>query len=294
MGTNPFVKPEKYSTPIGFRKDGRPIYLMAGGSVDSLENPVPGETAPNPTPGAAPVQHGDEVFTKADLEAAIENARKQEKDKVYGRLNTLQEQLAEVNRREQERQQAEEAARAKAEEEARRKEEENLSAKELLARKEQEWQERLNSTTQTFEQKMAQIQAEREQERALLEKDRELAALQAFTQRRLAEEADSIAPQLVDFIRGNSQEEIEQSIAVAKAKSQEIVQAVQAANTAARSQQRGVSSTGYAPVGPMEIEGGNRQYSAEDIRNMDVAEYAKFRQQIPGLGGASNNRGLFG
>lgn len=267
---------------------------LYGGYTMTLDTgTAPDPAAPPATPPAPP--SGDEVFTKADLEAAIEKARTQEKDKVYGRLNTLQEQLAEVNKREQERQAAEEAARAKAEEESRRKEEENLSAKELLARKEQEWQERLNSTTQTFEQRMAQLQTEREQERALLEKDRELAALQAYTQKRLGEETENIAPQLVDFIRGNSAEEIEQSIAVAKAKSQEIIQAVQQAQVAARSQQRGVSSTGYAPVGPMEVEGGSRQYSAEDIRNMNVEEYAKFRQSVPGLGNAtSNNRGLFG
>ena len=283
--------PGKYTTPLGFTSKGKPIFLIAGGSVDSLESVVPEQ---EPTPPQAPnTGQGETYFTKADLDAAIERARQQEKDKVYGRLESMQTKLSEWDQREKDRVAAEEAARKQAEDEAKRRSEEDLSAKDLLTKREQEWQERLNSTQAEWEKRFETIQQEREQERALLEKEREFASLQAYTQSRLAEEQENIAPQLVDFINGRTKEEIEQSIAVAKAKSAEIAEQVRTAMQTARAAQRGTSITGFAPVGPMETEAGQRQYSPEDIAAMDMNEYAKFRKNLP-IGGGPNNRGLFG
>jgi hypothetical protein len=185
--------------------------------------------------------------------------------------------------------------RRKAEEAAKAAEEENLSAKELLAKRDKEWEERFQTAEQSWEERLNSIQQGYEQERALLEKDKQFASLQAYTQQRLSEESDNIAPQLFDYINGSTQEEIEQSIEHAKAKSLEIAADAQRAFQAARSQQRGVSATGYAPVGPLEVEGGTRTYSPEDIAAMDMQSYAKLRGQLPGVtNGANGNRGLFG
>lgn len=267
---------------------------MSQPAIENTPVSTPG-TSPStpPAPVSTPAVNPDNVFTKADVEAAVEKARQQEKDKLYGKVSTLEERLAEVAQREEARQAAEEQARKDAEEVARKSREEDMSAKELLNQREQEWQERLNTTTQSFEARLAEIQTQREQEQALLEKERSFSALSAYKAERLAAESEHIAPQFHDFITGNSQEEIEQSIAVAKAKSAEVAEQVQAALQAARAGSRGTSVSGYAPVGPMEFEAGQRQYSAADIQNMDMAEYAKHRASLIG-GGGPNNRGLFG
>jgi uncharacterized membrane protein YqiK len=281
--------PSRFKTPLAFNpKTGRPVYLIGGGS-QMLEEipPAPANNPPAPT---------ERTFTADDLQ----KARQEEKDKVYSRLEqeaaqrkALEDEVAKLRIAQQEREAAEAAARQQAEEAARLKAESEMSAKDLLAQREREIQERLSQATTEWEQKFQQMQQEREQEKALLEKERELAALQAYTQKRVAEERDNIAPQLLDFIQGNTPEQIEHSIESVKAKSQEIANAAREAIAAQRASQRGVAPTGYAPVGPMEIEGGTRQYSPEDIQNMDMQEYAKFRQQIPGLA-TNHNRGLYG
>lgn len=270
-----------------------------GGNVTDLQQSPPSTTTNGPVtttisaPTDAPVESR---FTADD----IQKARQEEKDKVYSRLEqeaaqrkALEDQVAELLKSQKEREDAEAAARAAAEDQAKRKAEEEMSAKDLLAQREQELNFRLAETQSEWEQKFAQMQQEREQERAILQKEKELADLRAYTQQRVADEADNIAPQLRDFISGNSREEIEQSIDRVKAKSQEIANAAREAFQQARASQRGVAPTGYAPVGPMETEGGTRQYSAQDIQQMDMAEYAKLRQQI-GLSDAGNNRGMYG
>lgn len=282
--------PSRFKTPLAFNpKTGRPVYLIGGGSQMAEEIP-PAPPANNPP---APTER---TFSADDLQ----KARQEEKDKVYSRLEqeaaqrkALEDQVAELLKAQQEREAAEAAARQAAEEEARRKAESEMSAKDLLAQRERELQERLSQTTTEWEKKFQQMQQEREHERALLEKERELAALQAYTQKRVAEERDNIAPQLLDFITGNTPDQIEQSIESVKAKSLEIANAAREAMASARAAQRGVAPTGYAPVGPMEIEGGTRQYSTEDIAQMDMQTYAKFRQNIPGLA-QNRNVGLYG
>lgn len=262
----------------------------------SIDSTTSGSSTTNgPVFTTPPPAEPEARFTAADLE----KARREEKDKVYGRLDevaeqnkTLQAQLADLLAESTARKEAEEAARREAEEAAQKAAEAELSARDLIAKREAELAERLSQTTNEWEQKFQQIAAEREQERAMAEKEREMATLIAYTQQRVAEEADNIAPQLRDFIGGNTQAEIDASIERVKAKSAEIVGAMQETLQQQRSVQRGVSPTGYAPVGPLEGVGGQRQYSAEDIRGMSIEEYAKFRQQA-GIAGSTAPRGLF-
>lgn len=262
--------------------------IYAGWSM-TLGDPPPSE----PAAPASVTGQGETVFSKADLEAAIEKARKQEKDKLYDKINGLESRLSEWDQREQARLAAEEEARNNAAAQQRAAEEENLSAKELLARKEQEWKEQFTSLNQTWEQRIQQMQQEQAQKEALLEKEREFATLQAYTQRRLAEEADNIAPQLVDFVNGRNVEEIEASIATIKAKSAEIGAMVQSVVGQAQPQPRGTAVTGFGPVGPTEFQAGTESYSIDDIKNMDMNQFAQLRSKL-GLGGSANNRGMFG
>lgn len=294
MGRNTLMIPKKYTTPLGYNpKTGKPLFLMAGGQDDPSNPVVVVDGQQDPPKQEAPKAPGDDVFTKAQLQEAVEKAREQEKSKLYGRVDSLTNKLSEWEQRDKERLAAEEAQRKEAEEAARREEEDQLSAKELLARKEQEWQARLQETQQSFEQQLSQLEQQRAQEQALLEQQRNFHALQAHRSAALEANKDQIAPQFVDFIRGNTPEEIDAAVATAVAKSQEIVAEIQQAQQNLRAQQRGVSSTGYAPVGPMETGSQTRDYSPEEIRNMSPQQYAEFRQKI-GIGGGGNNRGLFG
>lgn len=228
----------------------------------------------------------DARFTAADLE----RVRQEEKDKLYGRLTKVDERSealeAELKTLREERQarEAEEAQHKQAEEDAAKaKAESEMSAKRLLEERSSEWEKR-------FE----QIEREREQERAALAKESEYNRLRAYIQERAGAERANIAPELVDLISGNTPEEVDASIQMLKDKTSQIFESVQSAQETARSQMRGVAATGYTGNGPTDSEAGSRQLSAEDIKNMPMAEFAKYRSQLLGAASnRSNNRGLF-
>lgn len=285
---------DRFLVPVGYRADGRSIFPIAGGSVESPEQ-VP--TPPAPPEPPQQNQPTERTFTSDDLE----RARQQEKDKVYQRLEqerkqreAFETQVNELLEREKKQQEEQAERQRQADEEAKKQAEAEMSAKELLEEREREWNNRFEKSQASFEERLNQVNQEREAERALLEKERELSALQGYIQRRVAEENDNIAPQLRDFVTGNTQDEVDHSIELIKAKSAELAEAAQTAFQQARSRMPGVSPTGYTPTGPMEVEGSTRSYSAQDIQNMDMAEYAKLRQQIPGLNGSQTNRGMYG
>lgn len=262
---------------IGHRKDGRPIYLQAGGSTEIPEVQPPDPVAAVPPSGP--------WFTQAD----IEDARKQEKDKLYSRLNTqgsklnaLEEQLKTWQTERDAADQARQTAEQETAEAQRRQAEEELSVRELLAKREQEWTARLE-----------QVHKDTAAQMALLQKDRELAQLQAFIQRRVMEESEHIAPQLVDLVTGNTPEEVEASIATMRTKTAEIMTGLQEASTVLASNMRGVSTNGFVADGPLDNQTATHQISAEELGSMPLSQYAKHRQQL--LGGAANgNGGLFG
>ncbi|MFC9505417.1 hypothetical protein [Streptomyces sp. NPDC057002] len=235
-------------------------------------------------PPAPPAQ--GRTFTAED----IAKARQEEKDKLYSRLTKGDERLqaleAELTtlREEREAREKAEADRQTAEEQAaKEKAEAEMSARKLVEERSTEW-----------EQKFAELQREREQERAALAKEAEFNRLRAYIQERLTAESNSIAPELRDLVAGNTPEEVDQSIEMLKAKTDAIFQSVQQAQQTARSQMRGVASTGYTGNGPTDGDAGARQLSVDDIKNMPMSEFAKYRSQL--LGAAANNssnRGLF-
>jgi hypothetical protein len=270
---------------LGYRKDGRPIRPVAGGAPQPGEGGDPVITVPAavvepPTPAPA-----EPRFTAED----IQRARQEEKDKLYKRLESVESQNKkfldeiEAQRKAREDAQADEARRQQeAAAEAKRKAEDDMSAKDLLSQKEQEWSSR-------FE----QIERQREEERLLFQKEQEFNNLQTYIQRRVGEETNEIAPELLDFVGGNSPEEVEASIATVKAKTQAILESVQQAAIQQRASMRGVSPTGYSTTGPMDTDPGTKSYSLSDLRDMPMSEYAKIRGQL-GVGqAAQNQRGLY-
>jgi len=232
---------------------------------------------PNGTTGTGPAKddnrHSDpRTFSVED----IEKARREEKDKLYGEIGNLKEELKAIKaEREKANKLAEDAAakqaadQAKAEADAKKKAEEEMSVKELLATKEQEWQEQLNA-----------IKAERERDQELLAKERRYNELVSYRQRRLEEESDTIMPELRDMVTlGNTEQEIEASIQALQDRTQRILEQITAGQQAARQQQRTTSATA-PPVGPLESQPEFQQLTNDDLKNMDIQTYAKNRDRL--------------
>ena len=225
------------------------------------------------------------VFTADDLA----KAREQEKAKVYPKMEKMAEELAAL-KKQQEEVAAKEAERAaqraakKAEElaKAKQKEEEELSVKELLTKKEQEFQSQLENE-----------RLEREKAFALLEKERQFAELMSYRQTRLEQERDSIVPELIDLIQGNSKDEIEQSIGMLKEKSSSILASAQAAMQSAKQQMAGTRITAPAS-GPLDNDSEQTSYSPDSLRDMSMADYAKQRAKLLGSAASNRGQGLFG
>jgi hypothetical protein len=234
----------------------------------------------------------EKLFTQAEVAEALAKARKEEKDKLYPDIASLKDQFAQSQKTIAElAQQREEdiaaATRKKQEKEsaAKAKQEEEMSAKDLLEAK-------LRETNDTWEKRFTNLQAERDQEKALADKERKYNELVSYRNTRLAELSKEIAPEFHDFISGESQEQIEAAIARAQAGTQSILAGIQQATQ--QVPPRGVSPTGYTGFGPLDSAGGPKQLSAEDINAMSLAEYGEWRNKN-GMAAkeATRSRGLF-
>lgn len=223
-------------------------------------------------------------FTAEDVKAAQEKARKEEKDKLYPQLKKFEEELGEARKEREGRQAEEEKRQAMVKEAERLKAESEMSAKELIEKTNSEWRSQF-----------AELQAEREQERAVHNKEQEFTRLREYTREQTAAAiaANEVAPELVDFVGGNNKEEIDRSLEVVKLKTNEILAGLQAASQQVRAGMRGVSTTGYAVSGPMENNSVNKTYTNEELAAMPPSEWAKVRHHFIGAG-ATNNRGMFG
>lgn len=244
-------------------------------------------------------QTTDESTTQGRIftEEEVEKIRRQEKDKLYkkieeesSRVKTLEEQLNSLTQeREQARLEAEE--RAKREQELlRQRETEELSAKDLLLKREEEFNQRLQQVEEEFSSKLSEIERQRQAQEALLEKEREIQALESYRQRRIAEEQETIIPELRDLIAGNTPEEIDESIAVLRDRSNAIIESIQQATQQQQGRLRGVLPTA-PPTGPVENQTEYQTLSAEDIRNMPMDQYVKMRERL--MQAARNPRGRF-
>jgi len=223
-------------------------------------------------------------FTAED----ISKARAQEKAKLYPQIDKMAEELATLRRREEERaaveaeresQRKERAAQRDAERKA--KEEDEMSFKELLKNKEEEWASKLEAE-----------RLEREKAFALLEREREFQELSTFRQQRVEQERDNIVPELIDLVSGNTKDEIENSIADLKSRTNKLLESV--AQVAQQSRKEMVGTRITVPAsGPLDNDSDSRTYSPNDISNMSMADYAKNRSKL--LGNSKNSgQGLFG
>jgi len=241
-----------------------------------------------PTTVETPEVSGEAMATSYTADD-LAKAREQEKAKVYPQLEKMKAELASLKKKAEDdaaREAEKAAARAakKAEEEAKQKQkaEEELSVKELLAKKEQEFQAQLDTE-----------RLEREKAFALLEKERQFAELMNYRSQRLEQERDTIVPELIDLIQGNSKDEVEQSISLLKEKSASILASAQAAMQSAKQQMAGTRITAPAS-GPLDNDSEQTSYTPDSVRDMSMADYAKQRAKLLGTAASNRGQGLFG
>ena len=199
----------------------------------------------------------------------IENARKQEKDKLYGRIEDMSGQLRQL----QEAREAEAAERERLAEEAaaatRAREEDELNVRDLLEKRDREFQEALAERDRRYE-----------TDREIFARERALQEAELYRRDRIAQEAQDIIPEVRDQITGNTPEEIDQSIEMWKQRSAAIIANMLAAEPPqVPFQPRGAAPTA-PPVGPMEQLPDYQQITPDDIRGMDMETYKKYRPQL--------------
>jgi hypothetical protein len=219
----------------------------------------------------------------------IAKAREQEKAKLYPQLEKMKEELANLKRerdetaaREAERQTRYADEEARAAQLKKEQEESELSFKDLLKKKEQEFNSQLENE-----------RLERERAIALLEQERKFQELMNFRQSRLEQERENIIPELIDLIEGSTQDEIEQSVATLKEKSARILDSAQQAMQSARAQMAGPRVTAPAS-GPLDNDSSQQSFTPDSIRDMSLADYAKQRAKLLGNAASNRGQGLFG
>jgi hypothetical protein len=207
----------------------------------------------------------------------IERARQQEKDKLYGRIDTLQQQMTEFQAAREAEQAERDRLAAEAAETLRLKEEGEMELRDLLTRRDTEWQTKITDLERRFD-----------ADRAVFQKEREFTEVQMYKRDRIEQEAEFILPELRDLITGETPESIDASIEVMKARTEQIFANMQAANQITPFQQpRGAAPTA-PPVGPMEQLPNYETLTPQDIQGMDMDTYKKYRTQL--LAATSPNR----
>ena len=210
-------------------------------------------------------------------EEEVNEIRRQEKDKLYGRIETMGSQLEEL----QSARAAEAAERERLAQEAaeaqRLKEEGELEVRDLLARKETEWQQQLAKLEQRYD-----------ADRAVFDRERQFNELQEYRRMRVEQESEFILPELRDLITGDNPAAVDASIEVMKARTEQIFANLSAANQPVMPQPRGAAPTS-PPVGPMEQLPSYESLTPEDIKGMDMETYKRYRSQL--LQATSPNRG---
>ncbi len=246
---------------------GQPIQAPPGSTIHV--------NVPSPEPPAEP----PEGYISRDqleeiLNAERERVRQEEKDKLYPTIEELKTQTKTLTEEREQRLQAEAEEQQRLAEEAR-----------LAQEAEMDVTTRFESYQSEMDKRFKDLEAERERDRAMLEQERQFSQLAEYRARRVSEESADIAPQFLDYITGNTEEQIEGAIASAKAKTQEIIEQFNQAQLNDR-RTSAPPIAGAPPVDPTQITGEQQtqELTAEDIRNMSPAEYSQYRPQLLAAG----------
>lgn len=232
--------------------------------VLTLDEPAAEPPAPAPT-NAPRRARRTENPTWEDVEAA----RKEERDKLFERLNKTEATAKELKE-----------AADKAAKEAAAKAKAEAKAQADLEKKEMDAIQRIELMEREFQAKLEEERKAREMAEALFQKEQELSRLNAYMNSRVAELGDEIMPELREFIGGNSQEEIDASIDRAVTKTQQIMGQFQQAVGQYRSGQPTVRAGGQPPVEGVGSPAGQRQYTLDDLQNMSMEDYQAHKQEL--------------
>lgn len=226
--------------------------------------------ASQPAPSAA-------RWTDEDLA----RAREQEKSKLYGKIETLEQQMARFNAEREAETARLEAERLAAEETARKQAEAETDVRTLLEQQRAEFEARLDAERR-----------DRENAQALLVQEQKFQQLNEYKAQAIAANQDNIIPDLVRMVQGNTPEEIDASIAGLVETSSSILASAQAAMQSQRQNMAGARVTAPA-AGPLDITSDSQPLTPEQIANLSMNDYARHRSNL--LGQASQtNKGLFG
>jgi hypothetical protein len=222
---------------------------------------------------------GNQKFYTDDDLAKV---RSQEKEKLYPQIESLKEELLSIKKEKEEeaalRAAEAEASAAKIREEALAE----LDSKSYADARLSELQEQLERE-----------RVERERAFALLEREKTYADLQAYRQQILDQERDSIIPELVDLIQGNTREEVQASVENLKDRSARILESAQSAMQNARKEMKGTSIT-TPPNGPLETNSEQRNFTPQEIAEMPMNEYSKYRSRLLSSRAQGKTQGLLG
>ena len=207
----------------------------------------------------------DEVTAKVNEEK--EKARKEEKDKLYSEIKTLKEKTSDL-----------EAAKAKAEKEISEASAESIKVSANDANKDKEkdvqMKEELVVLTQGLEKKISNLENELKTER-----------LARYKAEKIAQEGTDL---IIEMVQGNSEEEIDNSINLAKeafakyAKPKEEKKEIQDKPPVDEEEvdDKEKEKKSLPPKSKETPEGGKDVLSAEQINKMSIDEYRKYRDQI--------------
>jgi hypothetical protein len=250
---------------------------MAADWAQSSQTPAqqvsqPIQVVPQPPNGQQPAAR----WTDED----IERARQQEKDKLYGRIEELSTQMRTFQEAREQEQAERDRLAAEAEEARRLKEEGEMELRDLLTRRDTEWQTKLTDLERRYD-----------ADRAVFAKEREFTQVQEYRRDRIEQEQEFILPELRDLISGETPEAIDASIEVMKARTEQIFTNMAIANQQAApfQQPRGAAPTA-PPVGPMEQMPTYETLTPEDIKGMDMETYKKYRGQLLQATNPNNRR----
>lgn len=227
-------------------------------------------------PSAADNSPNGRLFTKDDVEAI----RRQEKDKLYDKINKLQGQVETFNKERDEQKRIAEEAAAKEAAERRQREEAEMGAKELLLKREDEFQKKINTVQQEWEEKFTLLQQEAEAQKNILAQERRFQELESYKSRRIQEEQENIMPELLEFVRGNDEQELEVSISAVIARTSAILENIQQALPQQQQRLRGIPTTGSTPIGPLENATEQQTFTSADIAGMTIEQYAQVRDRL--------------
>lgn len=230
---------------------------------------------------------------------AMEEARRQERNKLNSRVQTEKEKAAALSKELEElrafREQADADALAKVksdERKARKEAEKDMTAKEILEQRERDWERQREQDRNELTQQLEAMRREREQEKAQLKLEREVLDLQNYATTAVSKALNekTIAPQFARFINGTSKEVIDQQIVDAMEATAEIVAEVAGQQAAVQpAPRRGVSvNNGPSSIGSMtEVT-----EEAVDYTNLSLKDYIE--KVRPSLQIDKRDNGIFG